>query len=200
MSAALLVVDVQNDFCPGGSLAVEKGDTIVPVLNQYLARAADADMQIYASRDWHPQRTSHFAEFGGTWPAHCVRGTHGAEFHPELRLPPRTIIVSKGMGDADEGYSALEAELPDGNSLLQELIRQGVTILYVGGLATDYCVRASVLDALRAGIKTYILLDAMLGVNVHEGDTEAALNEMLTTGALPMNLDEFEPVAGPPRA
>src|SRR5436309_865339 len=111
---ALIVVDVQNDFCPGGALPIPEGDAVVPVLNRYLRRAAAAGMPMFASRDWHPRETRHFAAFGGPWPVHCVQNTLGAEFHPQLRLPPEARIVTKGTSAEDEGYSALEARLPDG--------------------------------------------------------------------------------------
>ena len=193
MGDALIVVDVQNDFCPGGSLAVPEGDAVVPVLNEYLSRASDAGIPIYASRDWHPQETRHFAAQGGPWPPHCVQGTHGAEFHPDLQLPPGAVVVSKGMSAEDQGYSALEAVLPDGRPLVDALRAEGVTHLYVGGLATDYCVRATVLDALKEGFTTSVLVDASRPVDVQPGDGERALNEMLAAGAEPQILDEFEP-------
>jgi nicotinamidase/pyrazinamidase len=193
MADALIVVDVQNDLCPGGSLAVPEGDAVVPVLNEYMSRAADAGIPIFASRDWHPPVTRHFAAQGGPWPPHCVQKTRGAEFHPDLRLPPGTVVVSKGMSAEDQGYSALEAVLPDGQSLVDALRADGVTHVYVGGLATDYCVRATVLDALREGFSTSVLVDASRPVDVQPGDGERALNEMLAAGAEPQILDEFEP-------
>jgi nicotinamidase/pyrazinamidase len=196
MTDALIIVDVQNDFCPGGSLAVPEGHVVVPILNEYMERATDAGMPIFASRDWHPEQTRHFAAQGGPWPPHCVQGSPGAEFHPELRLPPGTVIVSKGMSEEDQGYSALEAELPDGQSLADALHARGVRHVYVGGLATDYCVRATVLDALKGGFETSVLIDASRPVDVQAGDGERALNEMLSAGAEPQILDEFEPEAG----
>ena len=193
MADALIVVDVQNDFCPGGALAVPEGDAVIPVLNEYMSRASDAGIPIFASRDWHPQVTRHFAAQGGPWPPHCVQQTRGAEFHPDLRLPAGTVVVSKGMSAEDQGYSALEAVLPDGQPLVDALHADGVTHLYVGGLATDYCVRATVLDALKEGFTTSVLVDASRPVDVQPGDGERALNEMLAAGAEPQILDEFEP-------
>ncbi|HET9981476.1 MAG TPA: nicotinamidase [Ktedonobacterales bacterium] len=193
MADALIVVDVQNDFCPGGALAVPEGDAVIPVLNEYMSRASDAGILIFASRDWHPQVTRHFAAQGGPWPPHCVQETRGAEFHPDLRLPPGTVVVSKGMSAEDQGYSALEAVLPDGQPLADALRADGVTHVYVGGLATDYCVRATVLDALKEGFTTSVLVDASRPVEVQPGDGERALNEMLAAGAEPQILDEFEP-------
>ncbi len=191
MSDALIVVDVQNDFCPGGSLAVPGGDAVVPVLNRYLERAAAAGWPIYASRDWHPARTSHFAAYGGPWPAHCVQGQPGAAFHPDLRLPPGAVVVSKGMSERDEGYSAMEALLPDGRPLLDALRAQGVTRVHVGGLATDYCVRATVLGALAAGLEARLLTDASRPVDVRPGDGARAVEEMLAAGAKPETENTF---------
>lgn len=193
MSDALIVVDVQNDFCAGGSLAVPDGDAVVPVLNEYMSRAADAGIPVFASRDWHPEHTRHFVTDGGVWPPHCVQGTPGAEFHPGLRFPPGTMIVSAGMSAEDQGYSAIEGELPDGKTLADALRARGIQHVYVGGLATDYCVRATVLDALKEGITTSVLIDASRAVDVQPGDGERALNEMLAAGAEPQILDEFAP-------
>lgn len=193
MPDALIVVDVQNDFCPGGSLAVPEGDAVVPVLNQYLERASAAGISIVASRDWHPEETAHFAAFGGTWPVHCVQGTLGAAFHAGLRLPPETLIASKGMSARDEGYSALEGQLPDGRNVLDALRERGVTRIHAGGLATDYCVRATVLGALAAGFETFLLRDASRAVEVTPGDGERAIAEMLAAGAKEETVAEFAP-------
>jgi nicotinamidase/pyrazinamidase len=195
MTDALLVVDVQNDFCPGGSLAVADGDAVVPILNQYMERAATAGIPIFASRDWHPAQTAHFREFGGRWPPHCVQGTWGAEFHPDLRLPPGTVVVSKGMNPVDEGYSLFEAKLEDGRDALTALRDLGVTRVYVGGLATDYCVRATTLDALAARFDAYLLEDAIRPVDVQPGDGERAVEEMRAAGATPETLQDFQPAA-----
>ena len=191
MSEALILVDIQNDFCPGGALAVLDGDAVVPVLNRYLERAAARGLAIYASRDWHPARTAHFKAFGGTWPPHCIQGTPGAELHPDLRLPSGVEIVSKGMSEREEGYSMLDGLLPDGRPLLEALRAAGVTRVFVGGLATDYCVRATVLDALAAGLETRLLTDASRAVDVRPGDGERATHEMLAAGARPITLDQF---------
>lgn len=181
--SALLIVDLQNDFCPGGSLAVPDGDTIVAVMNRYIGLFIAADMPIIASRDWHPEKTGHFREFGGPWPPHCVQGTYGAEFHPELCLPVRAIVVSKGMNPARDDYSAFRAVEPSGTALQGILRSLAVRHLYVGGLATDYCVKESVLEALRLGFGVTLLSDAMKGVNVTPGDSEKAMKEMLEAGA-----------------
>ncbi len=181
--SALLVVDAQIDFCPGGALPVPDGARVVPVLNQYLDEAIAAGISIYASRDWHPAVTSHFKAYGGEWPPHCVQHTSGARFHPELRLPPSAIVVSKGDDPQAPGYSAFDGRTPDGTSLLNDLRQRGIKRLYVGGLATDYCVRASVLDARLAGLEVTLLLDAVAGIDVRPGDSERAIAEMRDAGA-----------------
>ena len=181
--AALLLVDVQNDFCPGGSLAVVQGDAVVPVLNAYLRRFAEAERPAFASRDWHPQVTHHFAAYGGAWPPHCVQGTHGAEFHPELELTPSVQIASKGAGADEDAYSAFQARLEAGESFGAALRDAGIRHLYVGGLATDYCVRSTVLDALQLGFAATVLLDAVRGVNLTPHAAEEALQELVATGA-----------------
>jgi nicotinamidase/pyrazinamidase len=188
---ALIVVDVQNDFRPGGSLPVPDGDRVVPVLNEYLSRAAAAGIPIFASRDWHPAHTAHFAQDGGIWPVHCVQGTPGAAFHPDLRLPPTTGIITKGASQRDEGYSAFEGQLPDGRDLATALHEAGVTRVYIGGLATDYCVRATVLSARAAGFDTMLLRDAARPVEVHPGDGAHAEEEMMAAGAHAITLAEF---------
>lgn len=174
---ALIVVDVQNDFCPGGSLAVTEGDKVVPVLNRVAQKFHDMDLPVIMSRDWHPVKTKHFKEYGGLWPEHCVQNTHGAEFHPDLVVHPKSEIVSKGKGDED-GYSAF-----DGTGLLKILKERGVKRVWVGGLATDYCVKNTVLDALKEEFEVIVLTDAMKAVNLNENDGEIAIQEMQRAGA-----------------
>jgi nicotinamidase/pyrazinamidase len=180
---ALVIVDVQNDFCPGGALAVPDGDAVVPILNSYVARFAAAGAQIYVSRDWHPVRTKHFAADGGDWPPHCVQGTRGAEFHRDLVISPGAEIISKGMDPTEDAYSCFQAETGDGQTFAVHLGEGGIQRLFVGGLATDYCVKATVLDALRAGFEVVVLEDAIRAVDVKTGDGERALAEMTSAGA-----------------
>ena len=174
---ALIVVDVQNDFCPGGSLAVERGDEVVAPLNRLIREFLERGEPVYKSRDWHPPQTKHFAAYGGTWPVHCVQNTRGAEFHKDLLDDPRIKIVSKGTGDEDQ-YSAF-----DGTDLAELLREGGVTEVYVGGLATDYCVKNTVLDALRAGFRVKAIAEAMRAVNLRPGDDARAVEEMRRAGA-----------------
>lgn len=181
--SALVIVDVENDFTPGGALAVSQGDEVVGVLNRYAERFAAKHLPVYASRDWHPAVTRHFKEYGGIWPPHCVQGTRGAEFHPDLRLPEGAIVVSKGMDPEKDSYSAFDALEADGTALAESLKRQGIEQLYVGGLATDYCVKWTVLEALRQGFRATFLADASLGVNLQPHDSERAIEEMVEAGA-----------------
>lgn len=180
---ALLIVDVQNDFCPGGSLAVAHGDEVVPVLSEYARRCHAAGLPVIASRDWHPPRTRHFTTDGGAWPPHCVQGTPGARFHPRLALPPGTVIVSKGMDPDSDCYSAFDARTEDGRPLAQLLDELGARRLLVGGLATDYCVRHSVIDAARHGMSVVVLADAVRAVELQPGDAARALDAMRAAGA-----------------
>jgi nicotinamidase/pyrazinamidase len=180
---ALVIVDVQNDFCPGGALAVPAGDTVVPVLNRYTDRFLAAGAPVFATRDWHPPRTKHFRDDGGVWPPHCVRGTRGAEFHPELRLPPAAEIASKGMDPDADAYSAFQGETADGRGFGAALRDRGVRRIFVGGLATDYCVKATVLDARQRGLDVVVLEDAVKAVDVAPGDGARALREMAAAGA-----------------
>jgi nicotinamidase/pyrazinamidase len=181
-ASALLVIDVQNDFCTGGSLAVPGNEGVVAALNRHIAHAR-SNMPIYASRDWHPAHTTHFKDFGGQWPIHCVQDSPGAQFHPDLQLPPDAIVVSKGERDDAPGYSAFDGRTPEGAMLHEDLRRQGITRLIVGGLATDYCVRATVLDALQRGFDVTVLDDAIAGVDVQAGDADRARDEMRAQGA-----------------
>ena len=180
---ALLVIDVQHDFCSGGALAVPDGNRVIAPLNRYVEQAVAAHAPIYASRDWHPAVTSHFAQYGGTWPVHCVQETPGARFHSELQLPDDAIVVTKGDDPSFPGYSAFDGRVPAGASLAADLRTRGVTDLYIGGLATDYCVKHTVLDGLAAGFHVAVLEDAIAGVNVQPGDSSAALSEMTAGGA-----------------
>lgn len=191
-SDALLIVDVQNDFCPGGALAVPEGDRVVPVLNRYVELFRSRGLPVYASRDWHPEETKHFQAGGGPWPPHCVADTAGAAFHRDLALPEDAEVVTKGTDPEDDGYSAFEARTGTGDALADSLSGQGVRRLFVGGLATDYCVRASVLDAARQGFQPVLLLDAVRGIDVEEGDQAAALDEMIRAGATTATLKSIE--------
>lgn len=191
---ALIVVDVQSDFCPGGALAVKDGDQVVAVLNRYIDRFARAGLPIFATRDWHPEKTSHFNTDGGPWPPHCVQNSEGAQFHPDLKLPPETVIVSAGMGSDEDGYSGFLGR-DDSGAKLAELLRQrGIKRIFVGGLATDYCVKHTVLDGLNQGFRVVVLTDSVRGVNLQPDDSERAIEEMRRAGAeIAPNLEQVLP-------
>jgi nicotinamidase/pyrazinamidase len=174
---ALIVVDVQNDFCPAGTLAVPHGDDVIEPLNQLIDDFLKRGAPVYKSRDWHTPTTKHFAAYGGTWPVHCVQNTEGAEFHPALRDDPRITVISKGLGDTD-CYSAF-----DETDLATQLHKQNVEEVVVGGLATDYCVKNTVLDALKKGFKVKAIENAMRAVDLQPGDGERAIDEMRDAGA-----------------
>lgn len=181
--SGLLIIDLQNDFCPGGALPVANGEAVVAPLNRLITRFVAAKLPIFASRDWHPATTRHFLPGGGPWPVHCVQGTAGAAFHPQLQLPATAAIISKGEDPERDDYSACAGRNLQG-LLLPELLRQaGVSHLYVGGLATDYCVRATVLDLLAAGFGVTVVNDAIAGVDLHAGDSDRACAEMRGAGA-----------------
>jgi len=180
---ALLIIDVQNDFCPGGALAVPDGDRVVEPLRRTAEFFASSGLPVLASRDWHPPVSRHFKEFGGIWPIHCVQYSTGAEFHSGLHLPEGTIVVSKGVDPDADAYSAFAGCDDLGASLEEILTRLHVQHLIVGGLATDYCVKYSVLDALKTGFAVTVLSDAIAGVNVSAGDSTNALQQMKHAGA-----------------
>ena len=175
---ALVIVDLQNDFCPGGSLAVPDGDKIVPVVNDLIERFSRARLPIFATQDWHPENHVSFKAQGGLWPPHCVQNTPGAEFHPGLRLPDSATVISKADSEEKDAYSGFE-----GTDLAARLEETGVDRIVVCGLATDYCVRATALDGLKAGLAVTVVEDAVRGVDVQPGDAEKALAKLQKAGA-----------------
>jgi nicotinamidase/pyrazinamidase len=181
---ALIIVDVQNDFCPGGALAVSGGDEVIPVLNRVIERFSGAGLPIFATRDWHPEKTSHFSSYGGLWPVHCVQGTRGAEFHANLELENDIVVVSKGMTPDEDSYSGFQARDSSGTRLAELLRRKEIERIIVGGLATDYCVKHTVLDGLKEGFKVVLLADAIRAVNLKPHDGELAIAEMVSAGAV----------------
>ena len=183
---ALIIVDVQNDFCSGGALPVPEGDQVVPVLNDYIKIFKKAKAGVLATRDWHPPNHVSFKAQGGPWPPHCVQNTEGAKFHPALKLPNRTTIVSKAMNPFKENYSGFESA-----ELANTLRKQGVVRVFVGGLATEYCVKNTVLDALQLGFETVLLSDAIAGINAEPDDTAKAIVKMVKSGAEQATLSYF---------
>jgi len=188
-SDALLITDVQKDFLPGGALPVPSGDEIIPVLNEYAKFFGDAKARVFASRDWHPPNHCSFKQQGGPWPPHCVQNTEGAKFSSDLKLPEGTVVVSKASDPEHESYSVF-----DRTNFQDELRKRGVERLFVGGLATDYCVVNTVLDALSLGFKAVVLMDATLGINVNPGDVDRAVEKMLKMGAEQATTADFPDV------
>jgi nicotinamidase-related amidase len=176
MPRALLIIDFQNDFTPGGALAVDEGDTIAPRINE-LAASGDYEL-VVATRDWHPVDHSSFSEQGGIWPVHCVQGTEGAELHPALERANVDVVVDKGQDDSTDGYSGFE-----GTNLGELLRERGIDSVTVVGLATDYCVKNTALDALHEGLDVEVDAQAVRGVDVKPGDSQAALDELRAAGA-----------------
>jgi nicotinamidase/pyrazinamidase len=181
MAKALLIIDFQNDFTSGGALEVPRGEEIA----EPVKRLADRFDLVFATRDWHPPDHASFETQGGPWPIHCVQGTHGAEFHPAMEHVRLDAVVDVGRGREDEGYSGFEK-----SDLATILSEHDVDEVYVCGLATDYCVRASAIDARVEGFAVTVVEDAIRGVEVKPGDSERALGEMREAGATVASSDE----------
>ena len=184
---ALIIVDMQKCFCLGGALPVNDGDQIVPVLNEYIVKFRRARAQIFATRDWHPPNHRSFKNYGGRWPPHCIQNTRGADFHPNLKLPVDTTVISTGESPFVEGYSGF-----DHTDIAHRLKANKIKRVFVGGLATDYCVKYTVLDALEKGFETILLVDAMKGINEKPDDAKKAIDKMLRNGAKTITLNELE--------
>lgn len=178
----LLIVDVQNDFCPGGALAVPDGDAVVDVINTLMPRFG----YVIATQDFHPPGHSSFVEQGGPWPVHCVQGTPGAELHPALDVDGIDEIVQKGTDPATDGYSGFA-----GTDLARRLHARGARRVFIAGLATDYCVRATAIEAVEHGFEAVVLTDAVRAVNVAPADGDRALGEMLDAGAATLTTDRL---------
>ena len=185
---ALIVVGVQNDFLPGGRLGVNDGDAVVPVLNRYIARFREAGLPIVATRDWHPPDHCSFTAQGGIWPEHCVADTDGAAFAAGLELPDDAMVLSKADTVETDAYSGFQ-----GTELAARLKRRGVTRVFVGGLATDYCVLNTVRDALTADFEAILLADAVRAVDVEPGDGARAIEQMRAKGATTITVEDIEP-------
>ena len=179
---ALIAIDVQNDFCPGGALPVPQGDEVVPVLNQWLAVKG---LFAAATRDWHPVNHSSFERHGGPWPDHCVQGSPGAELHPDLDADAIDVVVSTGTAPDADGYSGFDAP-----ELVEALRKQNVKRLWMGGLATEYCVKATVLAGRQHGFEVFVVEDAIRGIEAAPGDGEKARKEMEDAGAVFVRSDD----------
>jgi len=183
---ALIVVDVQRDFLPGGSLAVPQGDAVIPVLNEYISRFAARGLPIFATRDWHPADHWSFRAQGGLWPVHCVAGSDGANFPSTLNVGGPVAVISKPSRCEQETFSGFV-----GTDLEARLKALGTHRLFIGGLATDYCVLHTVKDALLERFQVFLLRDANRAINVHPGDGRRAEQEMMQLGAQPVELKEM---------
>ena len=177
---ALLVVDVQRDFCPGGALPVAGGDKIIPAINELVRAFERAGLPIFFTRDWHPKDHVSFRANGGPWPPHCVRNTPGAGFHPSLAVPEDAEVIDKGTLRAEDAYSGFQ-----GTVLARRLHGLHVKQIFVAGLATDYCVKNTVLDGAAQGFETYVITDCVKGVNLKRTDSATAQRTMLSRGAKP---------------
>ena len=185
---ALIVVDMQNDFMPGGALPVPEGDKIIPVLNEYIKLFESKGNPVFFTRDWHPENHISFKGYGGIWPPHCVQDTKGAEFHPDLHIPSdNKFIISKGYSRDFDAYSGFQG------TVLNELLKErGIKRIFVGGVATDYCVKNTVIGGLNLGYETFVLEDGIKGVNVNPEDSEKAIDHMLSKGAILTNKNEVK--------
>lgn len=184
---ALIVVDVQKDFLPDGNLGVPDGDAVVPVMNQYLSQFRRMKLPLYATRDWHPEGHCSFKAQGGPWPPHCIAGSEGAAFAGNLDLGDDVSVISKATTVEKDAYSGFE-----GTDLAERLRKQKVKRLFIGGLATDYCVFNTVKDALGEGFEVMLLEDGIRGVDVNPGDSKKAIKEMHARGARSARLKDLE--------
>ncbi|MBN2514407.1 MAG: isochorismatase family protein [Deltaproteobacteria bacterium] len=180
---ALVIVDVQNDFVPGGALAVPEGDQVVAPLNKAIKIFQTRNLPVFLTRDWHPDKHCSFKEFGGLWPPHCVQNTRGAEFVSDLQVNDRSTTITKGVAFEPDEYSGFQGVDEKGTSLDMCLKNLGVVRIFVGGLATDYCVLSTVLDGLSLKYDVFIFTDGVRAVNVKPDDGEMSLKEMTQNGA-----------------
>jgi nicotinamidase/pyrazinamidase len=176
---ALIVVDIQKDFCPGGALPVTGGDKIIPAVNELVRAFEKEGLPIFFTRDWHPRNHVSFRANGGPWPSHCVQDTPGASFHPSLAVPADARVIDKGTLQGEDAYSGFQ-----GTDLAHELHNLHVKEIYVAGLATDYCIKNTVLDGVAKGFETYVIADCVKGVNLKRTDSANALRAMLSRGAV----------------
>ncbi len=186
MKQALIVVDIQRDFCPGGALPVADGDKIIPAVNELIRAFEREGLPVFLTRDWHPKNHISFKAYGGVWPPHCVRNTPGASFHPLLAVPSTAEVIDKGTLRTDDTYSNFQ-----GTDLAQRLHSLQVKRIYVVGLATDYCVMNTVVDGVARGFETYVITDCVRGVNVKPTDSATAMRTMVSRGARQMTSDRL---------
>jgi nicotinamidase/pyrazinamidase len=181
-SCALIIVDIQNDFMPSGALPVPEADKVIPVLNKYVDIFIAKKLPIFVTRDWHPPDHKSFKKYGGEWPVHCVKGSVGAQFHKDLKIPVDAIVISKATEPDDDTYSEFE-----GTELSKILAQKGARCLFIGGVATDYCVKETALDAIREGFDTVLLQDAVKGIS----RSDDAIKEMRNRGVKVASIDDI---------
>lgn len=181
---ALLIADIQNDFLPGGALGIGGGDEVIPILLRYLRRFHAQSLPIFLTRDWHPPDHCSFRDQGGLWPVHCVAGSPGSLPPPAFETPASAVIIYKAIDRDQEAYSAFQ------NTTLDRHLRAiGVRRLFIGGLATDYCVLNTVMDARTSGYEVCLLIDGIKAVNLQPEDGRQAEQEMIRLGAVPVRLE-----------
>ncbi|MCM1984487.1 isochorismatase family protein [Lyngbya confervoides] len=185
---ALVIVDVQRDFLPGGALAVPGGNEIIPILNLYIQAFAQRSLPVWISQDCHPPHHCSFIPEGGSWPPHCIAGTPGSQSPSDLKLPPEALLILKGQQKNQDAYSAFQ-----GTALAQQLQARQVETLFVGGLATDYCVLNTVQDAIKLGFRVLLLTDAIRAVNRTPEDGDRAEAAMIEQGAIPITYLDIDP-------
>lgn len=183
---ALLIIDMQKDFLPGGALGVTGGDRLIPMINRTIEQFTKAGLPIYASRDWHPPRHCSFQEQGGSWPPHCIAGSPGAEFADNLSLPADAQIISKGTDTRSDAYSAF-----DRTALASRLRAEGIKRVFICGLTSEYCVLSSTADALGSGFKVFVLSDAIGAIEIQPGDGARAVGAMQRAGAIVLSSREI---------
>lgn len=184
--SALIVVDMQNDFLPGGKLEVPNSDTIIPIINEYIKIFEKKGLPVVFTRDWHPENHLSFKENGGIWPKHCVQNTEGVQINKDIYIPNNSVIINKAFQSDMEAYSGFQ-----NTDLDQKLKEMNVKNLFVCGVATDYCVLNTVLDAIKLNYKVYLLIDAIKGVDVNPNDSEEAIKKMISNGVELLVFDEI---------
>ncbi len=182
----LIITDMQKDFLPGGALPIKEGDLLLPVINEYITIFKSTKAKIIASRDWHPPNHMSFIQHGGPWSPHCVQGSEGAQFHPGLKLPDDVFVVSKATDPKREAYSVF-----DDTGLNEQLTVWGITRIFICGVATDYCIVNSTLDARKLGFDVVVLSDGTRGLDVKPGDVDEAFQTMADVGSMQATLTDF---------
>jgi nicotinamidase/pyrazinamidase len=190
---ALIVVDMQNDFMPGGSLEVPNALAIIPNINRYIELFEKSGATTVFTRDWHPENHISFRSRGGPWPPHCIQNTRGAEFHPALNIPKTAIVISKAFKEDEEAYSGFKGvELESSKDLNTVLRGRNIKRVFIAGVATEYCVKATALDAIELGYQVFLLTDAVKGINQPPSTENRAVEDLLRRGGVAITLNDIE--------